>query len=185
MADACDRAAILFRAQWRRPYRAGSQRYFSAPVQNCPRFCGPLSRRELVNVFRCVNCIASDACRIFLRFSKGSTKIWMGGAAFRHDNSPSRVGALADKVPAGHSFQVLHGLRTCLRSARNPWRGSGFLYMANKHDSELTPQQVKQNGLGRRGAPVREQRPASRRPRGRYTLRQNIRVLDRWPPDRA
>jgi hypothetical protein len=23
------------------------------------------------------------------------------------------------------------------------------------------------------------------RPRGRYTLRQNIRVLDRWPPDRA
>ena len=50
--------------------------------------------------------------------------------------------------------------------------------MANKHDSELTPQQVKQNGLGRRGAPVREQRPASRRPRGRYTLRQNIRVLE-------
>jgi len=57
--------------------------------------------------------------------------------------------------------------------------------MANKHDSELTPQQVKQNGQGRRGAPVREQRPASRQPRGRYTLRQNIRVLDRWPPDRA
>ena len=25
----------------------------------------------------------------------------------------------------------------------------------------------------------------ARRPRGRYTLRQNIRVLDRWPPDRA
>jgi hypothetical protein len=24
-----------------------------------------------------------------------------------------------------------------------------------------------------------------RRPRGRYTLRQGIRVLDRWPPDRA
>ena len=25
----------------------------------------------------------------------------------------------------------------------------------------------------------------ARRPRGRYTLRQNNRVLDRWPPDRA
>lgn len=24
----------------------------------------------------------------------------------------------------------------------------------------------------------------ARRPRGRYTLRQNIRVLERWPPDR-
>jgi hypothetical protein len=25
----------------------------------------------------------------------------------------------------------------------------------------------------------------ARRPRGRYTLRQNIRALERWPPDRA
>jgi hypothetical protein len=25
----------------------------------------------------------------------------------------------------------------------------------------------------------------SRRPHGRYTLRQGIRVLDRWPPDRG
>ena len=25
----------------------------------------------------------------------------------------------------------------------------------------------------------------TRRPRGRYTLRQGIRVLDRWPPDRG
>jgi hypothetical protein len=25
----------------------------------------------------------------------------------------------------------------------------------------------------------------ARQPRGRYTLRQNIRVLDRWPPDRG
>jgi hypothetical protein len=25
----------------------------------------------------------------------------------------------------------------------------------------------------------------ARRPHGRYTLRQNVRVLDRWPPDRG
>jgi hypothetical protein len=39
------------------------------------------------------------------------------------------------------------------------------------------------NDLGR--AQVVFASETKRRPRGRYTLRQNIRVLQRWPPDRA
>ena len=58
---------------------------FQRPFKTASGFAGRFEA-EFVNVLRCVNCIAGDACRIFLRFSKGSTEIWIGGAAFRHDN---------------------------------------------------------------------------------------------------
>jgi hypothetical protein len=76
------------------------------PFKAAGGFAGCL-RGGIVNVLRCVNCIAGNAYRIFLSFSEGSTEIWIGCAAFRHDNSPSRAGALPDKVPAWHSFPLI------------------------------------------------------------------------------
>jgi hypothetical protein len=60
------------------------QRPFKAPSGFASRLRG-----GIVNVLRCANCIAGNTYRIFLSFSKGSTEIWIGGAAFRHDDSPS------------------------------------------------------------------------------------------------
>jgi hypothetical protein len=53
------------------------------PLKTASGFAGRL-RGGIVNVLRCVHGIAGDACRIFLRFSKGSTEIWVGGSSFRH-----------------------------------------------------------------------------------------------------
>jgi hypothetical protein len=33
---------------------------------------------------RCFNRIVRNACGIFLRFSKGSAEVWIGGSRFRH-----------------------------------------------------------------------------------------------------
>ena len=89
----------------------------------------------------------------FPRFSKGSTEIWIGGSSFRHNKSPSGAGALADKVPAGHSFPFVEGapgnpverLRVLPSLARNPSASAGS-YLWRVGGQRLTPQQVQQNG---------------------------------------
>ena len=56
---------------------------FQRPFKTARGFAGRF-RGRLVNVLRCVSCIAGDASRIFLRFSKGSTEIWIGRSSFPH-----------------------------------------------------------------------------------------------------
>jgi hypothetical protein len=95
---------------------------FQSPFEAASDFAGR-RRRRIVNVLGCVNGIASNTYRIFLGLSNGSTEIWIGGAAFRHDDSPLRVGALAGKVPAGHSFPFIQGapeIRTRLSLGAQP-----------------------------------------------------------------
>jgi hypothetical protein len=48
-------------------------------------------RCRIVNVLRCVNCIASNACGVFLCFSNGSTEVWTRSSRFRHGSTPLEV----------------------------------------------------------------------------------------------
>ena len=61
---------------------------FQGPFEASSGFAGRL-RGGIVNVLRCVYRIAREAGCIFLCLSKGSTEICIGGARFRHGNSPS------------------------------------------------------------------------------------------------
>jgi hypothetical protein len=110
--DAFGPTTILCRAQWRRPYRAGSRWYFSTPVQSCRRSCGRPSRRNQTPERRYRRPVRRPPAlrqrhhRRRLPHSSSLLQRLDRNLDWKFAVPPwgSRTGALADKVPAGDSL---------------------------------------------------------------------------------